>query len=1094
MTNTMSGKTEKQPFGLAEGVSTAVIAGAGTGKTTRLIGEIIALIERCDIPVERILAVTFSEAAAADMKEKLNDRLRARFEETNDHRLLTAVSGIARAQISTLHALARRILAENPFEAGIDPEFTIQEESSDVLLADEIWRQWAKGVFWGETEFDDDLMMLLKHMSAEGLKKIALTLASRPDRLQDYGACRVDPRQEKLRFEQQLHELAATLNEIDPVADNEELLYGRFCRVKEILVEPDLALIWEALKKSPFKKTPGSPKKWRDVEQFQIIKRLIDGPGGAIDTLREVGTFLDRLEQDAVIHTAIRVLSDFVDFFRAEKKRRGIISFFDLIWEAKLLLERDRAIRRRYQNEFDYILVDEFQDIDPILGDIVLLLAEDGPVSARPDEVRLKPGKLFIVGDPKQSIYRFREADIGVFFLVMKKIEESGGRTDRLETNYRSQRHLIAFQNAFFDGYIRHEDDRYTIRYDALAPALPDVAAADRAPAVRIVNSNTGSMPVEDIRRVEADFIAGRITSLVEKKVEGRIVRDSRAGPNGAAQYRDVEYRDIAILFRSLSGVSSLYEEALKRTGIPYFVVGGRGYFQRQEIYDVTNILRAVFDPTDRRSLIGALRSPAFGIDDLTLYEAARAQALSYAVGGGSAGPVGEALGALRHLHDSAFRLTPSGLLAEIYRTVPIVEVNAFGPGGAQRVGNLMKIQETARALESKGPVTLPAFLKLLKALSLEREDEGEAAVTEEGKNAVRIMTIHAAKGLEFPVVFVCDLGKKKRQWDREGIFIDRGDRTVSGARLGSAADFGYHYAIRAREDRRAAAEERRLLYVAATRARDRLILVGSGKEETSHQHALMEFVDSLNAGGSSPAVLEPVEGADNAKFSFERRRVPLGDLFSGPADSTALTRARALEAERRAEYERAVTKRLFSFVTESKDEEGPKAAYIATSDPEGIGRLVGTLVHEVLSVMDLTGGDPPEGLIERAAAGIGIASDLAGTVIDEARPLIERFISSDMGKVIGASRIIGREIPILTGRDGATVTGRIDIIYETPDGIVVLDYKTDRVTHEGAAEAALRYEGQIRAYVEALTKAAISDINIKGGVYFIRPGVLVHL
>ena len=592
------------------------------------------------------------------------------------------------------------------------------------------------------------------------LKKVALVLASRPDRLQGYDAFRVDPRPEKQRIEQQLRDLSVALSVIGPRADEEELLHKRFRRVREILANRDLVLIRDAVRKSPFRKTPGSQKKWRDPEQFETVKRIIDGPGGAIDTLKEVGTFLDRLEQDAVVCAVIRVLSDFVDFFRAEKRRRGILSFFDLIWEARLLLEHDRSIRRRYQNEFDYILVDEFQDIDPILGDIVLLLAEDGAVSQRPNGVRLKPGKLFIVGDPKQSIYRFREADIGVFFSVMKKIEESGGRIDPLQTNYRSQRHLITFQNAFFDGFIRHEDDRYTIRYDALTAVVSDAAAADRAPAVRIVDSDPGSsMSAEGVRRVEAVFVAEEIQALVEGKVEGRIVRNSQEAVPG--QHRDIEYRDIAVLFRSLSGVSSLYEEALKRTGIPYFIVGGRGYFQRQEIYDIANILKAVFKPTDRRSLIGALRSPAFGIDDLTLYESARRGALSY-LADQREGTVGDVLGVLRRLHASTFRLTLSELLSEIYRTIPIVEVNAFGPGGTQRVGNLMKILETARALESKGPLTLPSFLKLLTALSLEREDEAEAVVTEEGKNAVRIMTIHAAKGLEFPIVFVVDLGRKK--------------------------------------------------------------------------------------------------------------------------------------------------------------------------------------------------------------------------------------------------------------------------------------------------------------------------------------------
>ncbi len=1086
----MSHKDEKQPFGLAGGVNTAVIAGAGTGKTTRLIGEIIALIERRGVPIERVLAVTFSESAAADMKEKLRDKLFESFTETGDHRFLTAVSSLPRAQISTIHSLARRILVENPFEAGIDPEFTIQEESSDVLLTDEIWRLWAKQVFWGGTEFDDDLMMLLGHMSVEGLKKAALTLASRPDRLENYGSLRIDPGVEKERVEQKLRELSETLSGIDPSADDGDPLYKRLLRVREILALRDLTAICEALKQTSFRRSGGTPKRWRDPGQFETVKRLIDGPGGAIDTLKEAETFPRALEQDAVVQTAIRVISNFVDFFRAEKRRRGILSFFDLIWEAKLLLERDRSIRRRYQNEFDYVLVDEFQDIDPILGDIVLLLAEDGAVSRRPHEVRLKPGKLFIVGDPKQSIYRFREADIGVFFSVMRRIEESGGRIDRLGHNYRSQRHLIAFQNAFFDDYIRHMDDPYTIRYDALDAIVSDAAAADRAPAVRIVDSDPGCvMSAEEVRRAEADFIAREIWEMVEERVEGRVIRSSRGGAPG--QYRDIEYRDIAVLFRSL-GVSSFYEEAFKRSGIPYFVVGGRGYFQRQEIYDIANILRAVFKPADRRSLVGALRSPAFGIDDLTLYEAARGGALSY-LAEGKEGPAGEALAALRRLHASAFRLSLSELLTEIYRSIPIVEVNAFGPGGAQRVGNLMKIQETARALESKGPLTLPAFLKLLTALSLEREDEAEAVVTEEGKNAVRIMTIHAAKGLEFPVVFVVDLGREKRQWDREGVFVDRSGSAVSGARLGPAADFGYA-AIRAREDRRFAAEERRLLYVAATRARDRLILVGSGKEKTGHQRALLEFAASPVNGDRPPVTPGGIDHTGDGKYSVVKRPAHISGLFSGPADPTPLEQARKAEAGRSAEYERAVNRKFFGSVTGGKDQQPQTVGPAVASDPEGIGRLVGTLVHEVLSVVDLQGGGLPVGLIERAAAGMGLAADVAESVIGEARPLVDQFLGSRMVKEIGSSRIIGREVPVLASRDGVTLTGRVDIIYETPGAIVVLDYKTDRVSPETAADAALRYKDQIRAYVETLTNAVKPDTFVKGGVYFIRPGVFVQL
>ncbi len=1089
--STMKHNTDIERLALVNGVSAAVIAGAGTGKTTRLIDEITALVEHRDVPVERILAVTFSESAAADMKEKLRDRLESRFEETGDGRFAEAVSSLSRTQISTIHSLAHRMLRENPFEAGIDPEFTIEEESSDILFADETWRRWAGRVFWGGTERDEDIVMLLGHMSADALREIALALAARPDRLPDYAGLRVDPEKERRRFEERLRELSATLSAIEPSADPGESLYKRFLAVTEILAEPNLERMAEAVGRGGLRRSAGSPKKWADPGEFETVKRLVDGPDGAIDTLKEVGPFLSALEQDAVTRTAVDVLTDFVDFFRAEKRRRGLLSFFDMIWETKGLLERDKAVRRRYQDEFDYVLVDEFQDIDPILGDIVLFLAEDGPTAARAHDARLVPGKLFIVGDPKQSIYRFREADVGVFFSVMERIKQSGGRVDRLDTNYRSQKHLIDFQNAFFDPFIRHEDGSYVIDYDPLKAKRDDIAAADRAPAVRIVDSDPESaMSAEEVRRVEADFIAAAINELVEKKAEGRIVKNGTPAGDAAPEYRDVQYRDIAILFRSLSGVSSLYEEALKRAMIPYFVVGGRGYFQRQEIYDVTNILRAVFDPSDLRSLIGALRSPAFGIDDLTLYEASGQQTLSYLVPGQD-GPLGEALAALRRLHDAAFSLTLSELLSEIYRSLPIVEVNAFGPGGAQRVGNLMKIRETARALESKGPVTLPAFLKLLSVLSLEREDEGEAAVTEEGKNAVRIMTIHASKGLEFPVVFVVDLGRKRKKWDRKGVFVDRSDGDTAGAGFGAVSDLGYRRVIGPRENERAAAEERRLLYVAATRARDRLILVGSGKEEAGHQRALLRFLESSDGHGPTCAAAERIDPEIVRKYSFDLKKARLADLFSGSGDPAPLDATRAAEEGRREEYERAMGNKLFSFVTEGKDEEPQtESPRPATAGPPGVGRHVGNLVHEVLAVIDLSADEIPDGVLERTAAALGLDgldADAAGQVTAEARQLIEGFLVSDIKKEIASSTILGREVPLLTARNGVTVTGRIDVVYEAGGRVVVLDYKTDSVDHGGEAAYAERYRGQIAAYATALTDALKRDITIVGGVYFLR-------
>ena len=1086
----MTSGSKNDRYRLARGTSAVVIAGAGTGKTTRLIGEIVALIALKDVPIERILAVTFSDAAAADMREKLRVRLESQYTETNDRRYFAALSGLERAQISTIHSFSLRVLRENPFEAGIDPEFIIEEEAADILTADELWGRWAKSVFWGGGDLDEELVALLKRMSVESLKDIGYVLAARPDRMADYSPHRIDALAERRVFEKRLDDLRRSVSTITPQVAEKDPLYDRFLAVREILKTDDLIEVERLVASAGLKKQGGGRNRWSHEEEFQHVKELIDGPGGAVDTLKEVGPFLRRLEQDSVVGTAIKVLSRFVDFALDHKRRRGLLSFFDLIHETRNLLVKNRAVRKRYQDAFDYVLVDEFQDTDPILGDIVLLLAEDGPKAGRPEEVRLKPGKLFIVGDPKQSIYRFREAEVGVFFSVREKIEASGGVVEDLVTSYRSQRHLISFQNAFFDRYVRYQDARYTIDYVSLETSVPDIATAARAPAVRIVNSDPeAAMSAEETRRAEADLIAMRILELVEQQAEGRIVRDKGTGTG-----RGVDYRDIAILFRSMSRVSGIYEEALRREGIPFFIVGGKGYFQRQEVYDLISILRATFDPTDRRSLIGALRSPVFGIDDRTLFSLSRNRRLSYLEDGAGESAEG-AFTVLKKLHASAFRLTLTELLSEIYAVTPIMEVNAFGPGGEQRVGNLVKIKETAALLESKGPVTLSAFLTILTKLSLTREDEGEAVVTEEGRNAVRIMTVHRAKGLEFPIVFVPDLGREITYRPKKGIFLDRSEKDVSGAQLGPVADLGYNLFIKQSEERRAAAEEKRLLYVAATRARDRLFLVGSPKEKTSHMRALVDFIET-GSDPAQPAIMEELDLAVIGKYFVGKKKGRLDDLLAGGEDTTPLEEARRREEERGIECGRSLGRRSFAFVTEGKEEEPLEpieAAIASTPDGDRIGRLVGILVHEVLATIDLSGDGRADTIVEAAAVSLGLPDDIRDRVIDEAKTLALRFLASDVRRHIADSRIVGREVPIITSRDGVTITGRIDIVYETEDGLVVLDYKTDTVTKEGAPRAAERYRGQIAAYVDALTDATKTDKSIQGGVYFVRADAVVY-
>ncbi len=1107
-----------------------VTAGAGTGKTTCLVDKVISLIGEAYIPVEKVLAITFTKAAAAEMKERLRVEIERRAATETGEVWKTALNDLERAQISTIHSLCARILRENPIEAGIDPDFKEEEETINILMTEEIWDAWAGENLWGGHDFDDDLVMLIKRFRTEGIKAIGMELVKRPDRLDDYLRYRVDGEAEREKFQKRLAKIGDELSGIDIKAKEDDKLYQKCIKTVEMLALNSLEEMAEPLKSMDLTKVGGKKEKWSSQDTLISLKEMFYQPGGVIDTLKELKTFLKQIEDDKIAETAVRVMSGFVRFIREERIGRGMLTFFDLIYEAKVLLQKNLEVRGRYQREFDYILVDEFQDTDPIQGDIILFLAEEGARAESPEDVKIKEDKLFIVGDPKQSIFRFREAEIGVFYKVADRILAAGGEKLELAESYRSQEHLVTFHNALFSDYIRHEDNGFTVEYDPLAPRIEDVPDIDGAPpAVDIVTpDSTDKLLIDEVREKEAEYIASRILNMVEAQAEGKVVRDRET-----KEPRAVKYGDIALLMRTMTSVST-YEEELKREGIPYIIVGGRGYFQRQEISDLINILSVVLDPSDKRALVGVLRSSVFGIDDETVYRLAEGGSLNYRAAAGD-DKVEKAYEVLRRLHRVRGGKTLSGLLDEVFDSTEIMEINGFGTGGAQRVGNLTKIGKIARKLESAGPVTLTSFIHILKEYVEGEPDEEEAVITEEVENSVRIMTVHKAKGLEFPVVFLPNLGSKLKLDPRGGTYIDEtSDGTISGVNLKNkkrrlVSDLGYTRYLKEREKERNRAEERRIFYVAATRARDRLILLGKKDvSEENHMKHIREFVDKNNGDGKKgdrPFVrLTSIEG-EGKKANYKKKKPGFSDFTLGEGNTKPIEEAREREEVRRDEYERALDTALYGSVTgEAKDisevlrgvdsyvgglseGEGRERKFAGGTGPApsagDVPILVGNLFHAGLEGIDFaaqpTGNEVKE-LVQRASLSLQIGDDIKDKVVSETEELVKKFISSDAMKEIASSVIIGSEVPVITSRGEKTLVGRIDLIYGKGDEIVILDYKTDKVSAGGEKEAAEKYRPQIETYVK--TVAAVmeekaegrSKRSILGVVHFVRTGVTVPI
>ncbi|HER43556.1 MAG TPA: hypothetical protein ENO08_03765, partial [Candidatus Eisenbacteria bacterium] len=453
-----------------------------------------------------------------------------------------------------------------------------------------------------------------------------------------------------------------------------------------------------------------------------------------------------------------------------------------------------------------YILVDEFQDTDPLQAGIIMLLA-GRPGSSGVDP---EPGRLFLVGDPKQSIYRFRGADVEIYELVKEAVAGAGSIL-RITQNFRSVRGIIDWVNGAFAGLIRKPDDgRYMPEYEPV-----HAMRKGEGPAVFSLDLETEATRSGDFRREEGEAVARYIRDLVGS---GREVLDPVT-----REERPVRFGDIAMIYRSTTGIEN-YEDPLREAGIPYLVEGGKLYYSRQEVRDISNAVWVIEDPFDSAALLAVLRSPIFGFSDEEIFLFSRAGGrLDYleprVPEGGGFEHFREAFCLLSRLHTGRNAEGPVSTLRELLARTGYLSTSKIRVHGEQRILNLRKAIQTARVFEEK-MLSFRHYARWMRDQDILGAAEGESPAIDEGENAVRMITIHKAKGLQFPVVILVNLVQAMRGPDK---FIPGGDglpaMNVSGRRTSD-------YAVASiREESMDTAETVRMLYVAATRAGDLLVV-----------------------------------------------------------------------------------------------------------------------------------------------------------------------------------------------------------------------------------------------------------------------------
>lgn len=838
------GNTEQQNLAIATiDKNIAVNAGAGTGKTKVLTERYVYILENGELKknreVESIVAITFTKKAAQEMKERIREKIKNKFPLGNRWRRY--YKDMEKANISTIHSFCANILRDNALEVNIDPMFTVlDDDEGDLLLEETILNLLLKGI-----EEDKNIYNMIKIFNRDNLDRIVEEVKSIYYKIRSVGYSFKDTKKMTLDF---IDSIELDLGEIEYIKDTFVYLMDNSRKNSKIykLKADD---IWLKFYNNRYSKE----------ELIPTLEYLYDNIGTnskQADTIENLKNSINNIllikekEYRWLYETLLELLIQVDDKYSKKKDEEGVLDYDDLQILVLKLLDNE-SIREKYQNKFKYIMVDEFQDTNELQKKIFYKLCTK--------DKKLDQSNLFIVGDPKQSIYGFRGADLDVFYDVMEDIERiSKQKSVTLDKNFRTVDTILKFVNTIFSKLMGS-------RYDKLEEHHISKNKID----VEILEKEDLKIP-DNIKNsdyhtyYESRLIASRIRELVDKKI--------------------FNYGDFSLLFRATT-VDYIYEDALKEYGIPYYNVGGKGFYQRQEIIDLINGLKAISNPYDTISTIGFLRGPMVGISDKTLYWLLRykednlLKTLDKDIPYIERDDKEKTLKAKKILTKLIIAKNLHGinlLLRELINRTYYLEVLLLNQGGKQLVANVYKLLEIARDFDKNFVGSLEDFIDYME--KLKSSDEAQAKIESENADVVKIMTIHKSKGLQFPVVVIPQMSRRFNYQQPSALFDKNKGIGLKYDKVSILYD-NMKEEIRNKEDE----ENKRILYVAMTRAKKRLIIGNQGKSSGFKKMIKdlidMEQINSIASINVHKDLKEPVKMIDKKLFeskNFDYKVFPL--------------------------------------------------------------------------------------------------------------------------------------------------------------------------------------------------------------------------
>jgi ATP-dependent exoDNAse (exonuclease V) beta subunit len=1096
--------------------SLIVEASAGTGKTSELIRRIVRVLA-AGTPVHQIVAVTFTHKAAGELKIRLReelDKARSACADADERgNLEDALERLEEAAIGTIHGFCAQILRERPVEARIDPDFEeLTEPEADRLRARafDLWFQ--RKLDAGSETLRRALARLAWRDNWQSDSPPVESLKYAGKQLVDWRDHTASWRREPFDRRGRIDALVAQCRALDAVVRqctrNGDNLVKSMRPLRDLhggpgdydSMEARLLKLERDLKRD-FKKGSGNFAPGISRQQVLDAREAL---------LRDLDAF--RRDAGADFAAALRdEMQDYVEAYRDHKKRAGKLDFLDLLLLVRDLVRNNAEVRHYLQERFTRIFVDEFQDTDPLQAEILILLAADHPAEDDWLKATPIPGKLFVVGDPKQSIYKFRRADVSLYENVCAALASRGVARIHLTKSFRAVPQIQQLVNAAFAPEMTGDRDCGQARYAPLEEYAP---AYDGQPAIVVLPAPSpyGMMRIskEKINACLPDAIAAYIEWLRDES--GWEVRDPRDGARVPLQAKH-----ICVLFRRLTNygadLSRDYTRALEARGIPHLLVGSKSFYHREEVETVRVALAAIEWPDDELSVFGTLRGSLFAIpDDLLLrfrFEVGRLhpfRPVGQASGLSAFSTIADALAILAGLHRQRNQRPVADTINALLEATRAHAGFTLRRGGSQALANVYRICDLARTFELTGGLSFRGFVEELAAQA-EKAESTEAPVLEEASDGVRLMTVHGAKGLEFPVVILADMTANLAAREAER-FVDG---NLCATRLLNAAPWEL-LEHEEREHTRERAEGVRVAYVAATRARDLLVIPAVGDEERDGwlgplNKAIYPARDQRRAKAAAPGcppfagdrtVLQrPMEHVGHPEDSVrpgqhspqsgDHRVVwwdPLGlRLDAAPGFGLRQEDILAPEPAARAaagirsytEWQRERVRTLergrlpaFRIISPTEGIEEPperryvRIEYVSTGAERAGGRRFGILVHAILRDLDLRGTPDQVAALARVHARLlnapGDEADAAAAAVAAAwvHPLLERARTAQR---------CHREWPIhLRLEDGRLLEGVVDLAFVERDRWVVVDFKTD-------AGSSARYERQLQWYLYALSR-----------------------